>query len=885
MPPRNLPHLPHPPSPPHLPHPPSLPHLPMVNNNLNSALSTFNFDTTDRLQNLAIKPLAVIISASGQDNVTPGSTFHLSMMVTNKGNQSAVIEVYIQEESKGLRQWCKSGQKLLALGSDRSEEVIFEFDIPIDTLPGLYNYIVVVDAPDDYPEYTPIQYQQYLQIVPATADIINSSDPTFISYPTTSPDSPSIIQPGGALAVQILVQNRGDRVDKFRLICTDLPKNWVNITYPQVFQGTGLIIETDCLNLNPGENGQISLLINPPISTLAGKYIPTMRLHSENNPELKLLDLLYLEVAPTYQLQTELRSIISRVKSKTGIYQLRLTNTGNTPRKINVKVQELEENHICNYTLEQSQALILPQQTVAVDLQIKPKNRWQRPFIGGPRIVNFNIDLFDHQELPLAPNNFPGMLLWEARPWWQILPLILLMLLCLGTSAYFIWWFLFRIPPSPKIWQFYPEDSAYAAINADTVSLGFEISDINRLKSLKIVGISADGKPLTRPQEYDFSQGVPATLQSFCTQQKNLLNCRNVRTGARKPGTYIFEMSTQPKPGRGAATDNIKTNPVAIAPIPQPEIIAFGSTQPTYQEFSLLNPNQKEAKNNPKSLNKDFQIRLNWAIRNASQLRMVQLIGRTPDGLAVTPVKNFDFSQGIPSQLKKFCAAGEPLVCFNMTTNLKKPGDYIFELKAISQDSENQKLEPSKTELIKIIPKPPQIISFKINGKPAPTKLMVPITPGKPVPKIVLSWEIDASEGTKVELQPAPGTVRLKDSISFPLEPKPASIPISLQVTTTTGQQIVRSLILETYDPKAKDPAIVAAEKMAEAISKSQKEAAESAQADQKEAAAKAANTEKNTPANAANINAAPGSVPEDEEDNTKSKNPPTLLPIPLPPQ
>lgn len=848
----------------------------MVNKNLNSAISTFKFDTNGS-QNLAIKPLAVIISASGQDSVVPGSTFNLSLMVTNKGNQSAVIEVYIQEESQGLRQWCKSGQKLLALGIDRSEEVVFEFDIPVDTLPGLYNYIVVVDAPDDYPEYTPIQYNQYLQIIPATADIVSSSDPTFVLLPTTSPENPSIIQPGGALAVQVFVQNRGDRVDKFRLVCSDLPKNWISITYPQAFQGTGLILEADSLNLNPGESGQIFLLITLPVDTLAGRYIPTIHLHSENNPELKLLDLLYLEVAPIYQLQSELRSIIYRIKSKVGIYQLRLTNTGNTPRLVDVQVKELEESSICNYILELSQALILPKQTVAVDLEVQPKNRWQRPLIGGPKIVNFSVDLLDKQELPLAPDNFPGMLVWEARPWWQILPFILLMLVCLGTSAYLIWWFLFRIPPSPKIFQFYPEDSTYAAVNGDVVSLGFEIREVNRIKSLKIVGTSADGKPLTRPQEYDFSRGVPATLQPFCTQKQDVLSCRNLRTGARKPGTYIFEMSTQPKAGRKAVGDSIKTSPVEIAPIPQPEIIAFASTQSTYQEFSPINTKQKEAKNHTKPQDKDFQIRLNWAIRNASQLRALQLVGRTPDGLVVTPLKSFDFSQGIPAQLKKSCVAGEPLVCFNVETSIKKPGDYIFALKPISLDNYNQKQEPSKTELIKILPKAPQITSFKINGKPVPTKLMIPITPGKPAPKIVLSWEIDASEGTKVELQPAPGTVRRKDSILFPIEAKPGSIPITLQVTTTTGQQVVRSLILETYDPKAKDPAVVAAEVMAEAISKSQKAA--------QEAAAKTSKDGNNAAADAPN--AFPGSAPEDQEDtnSSKPKNPPSLSPMPLPPQ
>ncbi len=146
---------------------------------------------SDDLQHLetidaqVVKPLAVIISASGKDSVVSGSTFELSVTVCNKGTHSATIEVYIQEDSLGVNRWCKSGQKLLALGSNQSEEIVFEFDIPVDVLPGTYDYTVVVDAPEDYPAETPIQYQQYIQVLPGTSDIVRSSDPTFVIQPVT----------------------------------------------------------------------------------------------------------------------------------------------------------------------------------------------------------------------------------------------------------------------------------------------------------------------------------------------------------------------------------------------------------------------------------------------------------------------------------------------------------------------------------------------------------------------------------------------------------------------------------------------------------------------------------------------------------------------------
>ncbi|MEL6463278.1 MAG: hypothetical protein AAFQ91_34570, partial [Cyanobacteria bacterium J06621_15] len=55
-----------------------------------------------------VKPIGVIISADGKDSVINGSTFDLSVTVSNKGNHSATIEVYIQEDSLGMHRWCKS---------------------------------------------------------------------------------------------------------------------------------------------------------------------------------------------------------------------------------------------------------------------------------------------------------------------------------------------------------------------------------------------------------------------------------------------------------------------------------------------------------------------------------------------------------------------------------------------------------------------------------------------------------------------------------------------------------------------------------------------------------------------------------------------------------
>lgn len=388
------------------------------------------------------------------------------------------------------------------------------------------------------------------------------------------------------------------------------------------------------------------------------------------------------------------------------------------PNSIILKIRRFATSNISTYSLQLA-ILILPQTTVNINLKVKPDKWWQRPFIGGGRVINFNIDLADSQELLIPNNNLPGVLIWEARPWWQFLPFLLLALLGIGATGYLIWWVLFRTPPALKIVEFYPEDSNYEAINGDVVHLGWRINDTVPLQTIKIVGMSAEGKPLTRPEEYDFSKGLPGVLQSNCQQKQNVLTCRNVRTSARKAANYFFEITAISKPGRGAVSETRKSNPVAILPIPQPQVMALNSIQPIYQEVSeiaeakLLGKGKEEQSQAKKA---DFEIRLNWSVTNPTQLKAVQLVVRTPEGLVVSPTKTYDFSQEIPTELKKFCKLGEELVCKSVKTGMKKPGDYIYSLTAIPKSDVPQKLEAKPTELIKVLPRPPRIIEFRIKG-------------------------------------------------------------------------------------------------------------------------------------------------------------------------
>lgn len=99
-------------------------------------------------------PLLVIIAPPGTQSGTPGDLLEVHTLVSNQGNQSAVINVFFDETSQTLQQWCRSSQERLALDPQRSSEVTFQFQIPFEAMPGTYDYTLVIDAPEHYPVLT-----------------------------------------------------------------------------------------------------------------------------------------------------------------------------------------------------------------------------------------------------------------------------------------------------------------------------------------------------------------------------------------------------------------------------------------------------------------------------------------------------------------------------------------------------------------------------------------------------------------------------------------------------------------------------------------------------------------------------------------------------------
>lgn len=761
-------------------------------------LSRQRLGSADSTEDSTVAPLAVMLSRARV--VAPGRTLTLSVTVTNKGDTSAIIDMFLENLPASLYAWVSSTQERLALGPNQSREAVFSFQVPATAMAGYYTYALVVDAPQHYPSSPPQRFEQRVQVLPANEDIDQANDPTFFLLPPTRSASPARLSPGETLDLQVVVYNRGQRVDRFRLRCLDLPTEWLTITYPQGFQAVGLSLTEQYLDLNPNDQGAISLRLTVPPNTPAGIYIGTLKLQSENQPDLTLLELLYLEVRPVYQVNLSFRTLVSRVQNQPGVYMVQASNQGNTPRTLGFQVLPLDGSDLCTFTLEPSELHLAPQQTQTSKITAQPHPRRKRPWIGGGKVINFTVETQDLDSHPLPEIPMQGFLLWESRPWWQVLPLVLLAIGGVAAGLWLLWWLFLRPPVPPQVVRLAPADPQYSEANDDAVRLDFQVSQPRRLQRLELVGQSPEGTITSGPITYDLSQGLPADLEPFCTLSRVLLTCRAVLTDARQPGQYQFTLTAFPTPRRGNLLPHQLTSAlITVDPFPKPEILAFGPSQPVYPEAPPPNSAQPAAARNGANPDTDpYGIRLNWAIAHPERVAVLELIGRDPEGTVVLPRVQVDLRQGIPKPLQPFCRLEGVLICENLQTGVRQAGRYTFELTVIPVDGPADPPITLATAPILIEARPPQILSFSVNGQPLQPKYTVTLAPNQPPPQMVVSWQVEANPGTTVALLPVPGNVPPQGSLPLPLSTETSSTVITLQVTNRDGQQVQRSFTLAT---------------------------------------------------------------------------------------
>ena len=748
-----------------------------------------------------IGPLSVLISPSGQHAVEAGETFEISLTLNNQGTLGAVIDVYIDETSQAVGQWCANPYERLALEVGHSSEVRFKVTVPVQTLPGAYEYLIVVDAPNHYPEDTPLRYPAALQVLPPIKSAVNLNDATFALRPESRSDRPVTFNPGAPLNVQAIVHNRSNRVDQFRLEVMDLPQDWYQIIYPEGLGELGLVTAADHMALNPGVKGIIQVVATCPTHVLAGRYLATMRLYSANEPDLVLMDVLYLETPPIYNLGVRAEAIIRKVKRKPALFHLHIPNIGNTAREITLQAQEDREDPLFTYQIEPSQIRIPSMTTALATLTASPAGMRRRAWIGRGRQVTFRLVTEDHHSLP-APEAAIAEILWERRPWWHLALVILLGVGIFGAIAGLFWYLFLRPPAPPKVLDFGSAASTYYQQQNDFVRLTWRIENPKRIQSLELRSEASQGAISTQPITFDLNNGVPPELSDYCVLDK-ILSCRNVFTSARQPGNYRFTLTILPKDDK-ASSIVAETSPIQILPTPSPKILTFGATQPRYWETLSSTDRKADAGTNSPS---SPTVALNWQITSPEQISVLTLVGRLADGSILAPAKQYDLTEGLPKGLEEFCTlTSTDLTCSALPTEARTVGAYSFELRLFTPNNP-EPIATAKTDPVRIVPLPVMIETFTVNGDIASTKYQLQISPEEDAAQttVQIAWRVVGGSYTQVELLPTPGSVPMAGSLSYPLTTNTQEV-VTLRVTSVSGDQITRSVILEALQPEISPP-------------------------------------------------------------------------------
>ncbi|MEH2247666.1 COG1470 family protein [Nostoc sp.] len=717
-----------------------------------------------------ITPLKVILNPPTRLEGFPGESVTLHISLINQGEQGATIDVFVDPTAQTLLSWCPSARKRVALNSQEACEVSLLFVIPSDALPGSYPYTIVVDAPEHYPEETPIHYPASLEVIVKEHAVIRSQKLNFSISPATSPVQPLLVQPSQHQTLSVIVNNHSSRVDRFRLYCLDLDKTWFTIQYPyNELNELGVVSSTDGLELNPGGQGEIIIEFHYPIDMPAGHYSPTLQLISDNAPEQVFLDLVYLEVSPKLHLSAELETILGKVSHSPGQYRLTLTNHGNSIRELAVSASSRDETESCYYVCTPSSVNLLIGQTATISLTVYPKQKWRRPLFGYGLELPFQVNLQDLQALP-TPENLPmGLLVWKARPWWQFLLWLLAGVGALSGLGFLIWFVFFKPAPPPILAEFKPDSASYT--EGGRVRLNWTISNSDRLEQLVIS--STKDRTTNSPQVYDFRQGLPTELNRYCQIRDRNLTCTNVDTGARLAAEYTFQLQIKAKSAEKLIQQKLD---VVIQPKPLPQVVSIAARQ--------------------SQLEKGKPLTLSWNIKNFSQLSQLQVMGQFNEGKP-TLFKTYDFQKQIPLELTKQCQppVNETLSCANVDIGLPaKPGNYAISLQPVSSGS--QKQSPlSKAVQVQLKATPLQIMNFTLNNQSSEANPSIFLKVGQVV---TLNWQVQG-DGVKVKLEPL-GDVPASGSRTFKATTNLSQIILTAE--TEQGQSVKRAFLLQVDTPK-----------------------------------------------------------------------------------
>ena len=660
--------------------------------------------------------LKITVSPPEGEEITPHSSSITRVNITNDQHQLGVrlgISLNLKAE---IKSWCKKRHHSITVGYRKSQEVEFIWDIPLEAVAGTYYYHLSVEFLRSTSFYSVKPKVRQLTILPTIATPqVSNVEPIFAVAPASSSTQPIVLSSEETLDLEIDVHNRSDKTDNFR-ISTDLESAWYKIQYPETIKKIGIIDGDSALNLNPREKGKINLQITPPSEAIAGSYKPEIELHSLNSPNLFLKKIVYLNIKSEYLLSVELNNVLNRTALHKGLYNILLTNQGNTFRKLEFRVRSSDENECCEYSLAKSLITIPPHKTVENKLEVQPNLKQKKSFIKNKE-YNFRIDIIDKNNYPL-PKNLPleSILIWRSRPLWQLILLLLLVAGVLGVGIWGIRRLLFPVYSEPRI-GFEQKKLEYAY--GKTIALEWNIENYQNISTVKLFDKALGGEGINtqcylldkEPSSKNCVSITPEKQPDNCQIDKEVVSCSNVSfPHAKAVKDYTFNLQATTK--QGDTLD--QETKVSILP------------KPTFKIFDPLKVSATEYK--PEEANSlSFE---------ASKID--NLVGEDKIFLLINDERQAEPSI-TPQNVGEVCtkSAGDRYLCTVDIPQLAV-GEYAIGIELQSDSDGRKNREPKQfTFPKKILVKTPIVLNyFRINNSDSGTLQVEPNT------SVTVSWSV-----------------------------------------------------------------------------------------------------------------------------------------------
>ncbi|MEM9218285.1 MAG: hypothetical protein AAGD25_28580 [Cyanobacteria bacterium P01_F01_bin.150] len=420
-----------------------------------------------------------------------------TLTLVNRSDRTIDVDLWIEPQdaqAAPLQQWCRFSTAMPRIESGDKQQITLTFEIPLQTASGFYSYDICAE-PRAFPGEIARRSQQ-LELQPSEQEIALRNEPIFRLDPPTSSEHPYELTAGKLFEVKVKVENHSKLVDRFFLTCPELSPDWFDIKYPEINESQpGQRAYMDGLQLNPGKDGTITLTLKPPLLTAAGHYSTTLRLTSDNQNSLVLLDILYFIIQVSDGVTASLTPKMGHIPGDDSDFKVALHNQGNIHRNLTVTAKD--GDHIFHYAITPNPIQLSPGKQEEV-LLIPKRRKWWRRQWKKRQEIRFQVEIWDTptdtadwEILPdnalFLPKPIEGKILWESYPAWLrwLLKGLLLALLLAGATV-LAWYALkrFIVDPGlqPRVLALDTPKDNYVLKRQNPIQLDFEISNSYALK-------------------------------------------------------------------------------------------------------------------------------------------------------------------------------------------------------------------------------------------------------------------------------------------------------------------------------------------------------------------------------------------------------------------